>query len=375
MAGLEQVLAEELAQLGAENINVLHRAVSFEGDKELMYRANYCLRTALRILKPVSSFVARDEQMLYDKIFSVKWHEIFDISDTFAVDAVVSGKYITHSQYAALKVKDAVADEFRSRLGARPSVDVENPNFRINIHIENDKVTLSYDSSGESLHKRGYRKAVDKAPVNEVLAAGLVKLTGWKYDCNFIDCMCGSGTIPIEAAMQALAIPAGYFRKNFGFQYWSDFDKKLWEKVQCEENDKIRDFDYCIYASDHSSKAVSIARSNIQNAHLSHDIILSKCDMQDVMPPESPGIMIINPPYGERLEEDDIVSLYRMIGDTLKKNFAGYQAWIISSDNRLLKLVGLKPSKKIEVYNGPLECRFVKFEVFKGTYKDMKSSQ
>ncbi len=375
MAGLEQVLADELALLGAENINVLNRAVSFEGDKELMYRANYCLRTALRILKPVTTFVARNEQMLYDNIFSIKWHEIFDIRDTFAVDAVVNGNYFTHSQYAALKVKDAVADEFRRRFGARPSVDVENPNFRINVHIENDKVTLSYDSSGESLHKRGYRKAVDKAPVNEVLAAGLIKLTGWNYDCNFMDCMCGSGTIPIEAAMQAINIPAGYFRESFGFFHWSDFDKKLWEKVKKEEDEKMRDFDFDICASDHSAKAVSIARANIQNAHLSHDIILEKCDMQDVVPPEAPGIMIINPPYGERLEEDDIVSLYRMIGYTLKKNFAGYEAWVISSDKRLLKLVGLKPSKKIDMHNGPLECKFVKFEVFKGSYKDMKAAQ
>ena len=374
MAGLEPVLAEELTSMGAENVQVLNRAVSFEGDKALMYKANYCCRTALRILKPIMSFVARNELMLYNNIFKIKWHEIFNINETFAIDAVVSGNYFTHSQYAALKVKDAIADEFREHFGARPSVDVENPDLRISVHIENEKVTLLFDSSGESLHKRGYRKAVDKAPMNEVLAAGLIKLTGWKCDCNFVDRMCGSGTLPIEAAMLAMGIPAGFFRKKWGFMTWHDYDEKLWLKVVQDADAEMEEFDYEILASDHSAKAVEIARANITNAHLQYDIKLSKQDMFEMIPPAGGGIMIINPPYGERLEEKDIINLYRGIGDALKKNFKGFEAWIISSNKDVLKLIGLKPSKKIDIYNGPLECKFEKFEIFEGSYKDMKKS-
>lgn len=375
LPGFEQLLADELEALGAENINVLYRAVSFDADKRLMYKANYCLRTALRILKPVETFVARNELMLYKKIFNIKWHEIFGIEETFAIDAVVSGNYFTHSQYAALKVKDAIADEFRNKYGARPSVDTENPDLRINIHIENEKVTLSFDSSGDSLHKRGYRKAVDKAPMNEVLAAGLIKMTGWKGDKNFVDCMCGSATIPIEAAMLAMKIPAGYFRENYGFMKWHDFDEELWKEVRNAADEEICDCDYEIMASDHSFKAVQIAKSNIQGAHLSHDINLLQQDMFEMTPPEAPGILLINPPYGERLEEKDIVNLYKEIGNALKHKFKGYEAWVISSNKDVLKLIGLKPSKKIEVYNGSLDCRFVKFEIFDGKYKDMKKSK
>lgn len=375
MAGLENVLAEELEAIGAQNVEPLYRAVSFEGDKAMMYKANYCCRTALRILKPVTSFVARNELALYNNIFKIKWHEIFNINETFAIDAVTSGNYFTHSQYAALKVKDAIADEFREHFGARPSVNVENPSLRINVHIENEKVTLSFDSSGDSLHKRGYRRSVDKAPMNEVLAAGLIKLTDWKYDCNFVDCMCGSGTIPIEAAMQAMDIPAGFFRKKYGFMTWHDFDNELWQKVMEDADAEMRDFDYEILASDHSFKAVEIAKANIENAHLHHDIKLTKQDMFEMVPPEGGGIMIINPPYGERLEEKDIVKLYKGIGDALKKNFKGYEAWIISSNKDALKLIGLKPSKKIDVYNGPLECKFEKFEIFEGSYKDKKTKE
>jgi len=372
MAGLEGVLADELTALGADKVEPLYRAVSFEGDKALMYKANYCCRTALRILKPIKTFVARNELMLYNNIFNIKWYEYFNINETFAIDAVVSGNYFKHSQYAALKVKDAIADEFRQHFGARPSVDVDDPTLKINVHIENERVTLSLDSSGESLHKRGYRKTVDKAPISEVLAAGMVKLTGWNYDCNFVDCMCGSGTIPIEAAMCAMHIPAGFFRKKWGFMTWRDFDKELWLKVVEEAGAEMEEFDYEILASDHSAKAVEIARENITNAHLNHDIKLSKQDMFTMIPPEGGGIMIINPPYGERLEERDIINLYRSIGDALKRNFKGFEAWIISSNNDVLKQIGLKPSKKIVLYNGPLECKFEKFEIFDGSYKEMK---
>ncbi|MDO5341287.1 MAG: THUMP domain-containing protein [Bacteroidia bacterium] len=372
MAGLEDLLMEELTALGAENVEKLYRAVSFEGDNEIMYKANYLCRTALRILKPVAKFVARDEIALYNNVAKIEWHNFFNLDETFAIDAVASGPYFTHSQYVALKVKDAIADEFRQHFGARPSVDVDNPTLRINVYIENEKVTLSLDSSGDSLHKRGYRKIVDKAPMNEVLAAALIKFTGWDYDCNFVDCMCGSGTIPIEAAMAAMNIPAGYFRESYGFMSWHDFEEGTWDKMKAEADDAIRDFDFEIFASDHSAKAVDIARQNIAAAHLSHDINLSKQDMFELIPPEGGGVMLINPPYGERLEEDDIVKLYKGIGDALKQHFKGFSAWIISSDKDSMKQIGLKPSKKIELFNGPLECKLEKFEIFDGSYKDQK---
>lgn len=372
MAGLEDLLIEELTALGAQNVEKLYRAVSFEGDNALMYKANYLCRTALRILKPVANFVARNEMALYNNVNKIEWHKVFNINQTFAIDAVVSGPYFTHSQYASLRVKDAIADEFRQHCGARPSVDTDNPNLRINVYIENEKVTLSYDSSGDSLHKRGYRKTVDKAPINEVLAAGLIKLTEWNYDCNFYDCMCGSGTIPIEAAMAAMNIPAGYFRERYGFMSWRDFDVDTWNAVKAEADDAIRDFDFEIFASDHSAKAVEIARQNIACAHLSHDINLSKQDMLELIP-EGGGMMLINPPYGERLEEDDIADLYRNIGDALKKHFLGFTAWILSSNQDAMKSIGLKPSMKVELFNGPLECRLQRFDIFEGSYKDRKS--
>lgn len=371
-AGLETVLAEEIKQLGGQNIEISTRAVLFEGDKKLLYSANYELRTALRILCPIATFKAANEQQLYDAVQQLNWHEHLDIGQTFAIDGVVSGSRFNHSQYVALKAKDAIVDQFRDRFGSRPSVNTLDPDLRINIHIQEDQLTISFDSSGESLHKRGYRYQVDKAPMNEVLAAGLILLSGWKADCNFVDAMCGSGTIPIEAAMIAMNIPAGYYRSSFGFMKWKDFDKELWDEVWKTANDKIKDTEIEIFASDRSVRAVDIARNNFEKAHLHKDIRLFKKHLDQLSPPAAPGILILNPPYGERLEEHDLKALYSNIGDSLKKQFNGYEAWIISSDFSALKHIGLKPSKKITVYNGPLECRFVKFEVFSGKHKDFK---
>lgn len=372
VSGLEEVLAEELYALNAQNIEILHRAVGFEGDKELLYKANYCLRTALRILKPIGEFSARDEESLYKGIRKINWDTYFSIDQTFAIDAVVSGNVFNHSQYVALKVKDAIVDQFRDIFGSRPSVNTYNPDFRLNVHIVNERVELAIDSSGESLHKRGYRKMVDKAPINEVLAAGLIQLTGWQGDCNFVDCMCGSGTIPIEAAMFAMKIPAGYYRSRYGFMSWRDYDRDLWQKIKEEADKQICEFDFQILGSDRSHKATEIAKGNVLNAKLHRDIQIVKKNMEVLTPPDGGGILLINPPYGERLEEEDITSLYKSIGDTLKKNFKGFKAWVISSDISTLKLVGLKPSKKITVFNGPLECRFVCFDIFDGSYKEKK---
>jgi putative N6-adenine-specific DNA methylase len=371
-SGLENVLAAELLSLGALNVEPITRAVAFDADQQMLYKANYSLRTALRILKYVVSFTAADDKELYDQIYKIHWQEHLDVEKTFAIDAVVSGDRFTHSQYVAYKTKDAIVDQFRDRFGARPSIDNENPDLRINVHINNDQVSVSFDSSGESLHKRGYRDIVDKAPMNEVLAAGLIMLSGWKAGSHFVDSMCGSGTIPIEAAMIAMKIPAGYYRKKYAFMKWKDFDEGIWKEVMAEADSHICEFDYEIIGSDRSAKAVEIARQNVRNAHLNKDVRIIKKNMEEFIPPEAPGMLIINPPYGERLEEHDIKALYSSIGDSLKRNLKGYQAWVISSDFYALKHIGLKPSKKLVVFNGPLECRFVCFDIFAGSHKDKK---
>ena len=374
-AGLEEVLAGEIKALGAKNVRIMHRAVLCEGNKELMYRINYGVRTALKVLKPFKNFYAKNPDELYKKVQEINWCELLRTDQTFCIDAVTSGRFFTHSQYAGLKMKDAIVDQFREVIGLRPSINTLNPDLRINLHIREDKVTILFDSSGESLHHRGYRKQVDKAPMNEVLAAGLIQLSGWKADCNFLDCMCGSGTLPIEAAMFAMNIPAGYYRKEWGFMKWDDWDPELWKRVKEEADSQIREFDHEIWASDRSPKAVAIAEGNINYAHLQHDIHLMKKDMNDLTPPEGGGILIINPPYGDRLEEDDIDTLYENIGHTLKHNFEGFQCWLITDDAVALKHVGLKPSAKIPVWNGPLECRFVRFDIFGGSLKDKKARE
>lgn len=374
-SGLEGVLAKEIADLGGQNISTITRAVAFDADKQLMYRANYELRTALRVLKPVYTFKAENEHRLYDEIRKIEWQQWLDIDNTFAIDGVVSGTRFNHSQYVALKVKDAIVDQFRDRFGLRPSVNTYDPDLRINVHIQEDVVSLSFDSSGESLHKRGYRYSVDKAPANEVLAAGLVLLSGWKGETPLVDAMCGSGTIPIEAAMIAMQIPAGYFRSSFGFMKWQDFDPALWEKVKNDADERMTDLKHEIFASDRSAKATGIATQNFRKARLHKDIRLFTKSMERLTPPPPPGTLIINPPYGERLEENDIKALYSEIGDSLKQNFKGYKAWVISSDLYALKFIGLKPSRKLVVFNGPLECRFVCFDIFEGSLKEKKTRE
>ncbi|MCR5013140.1 MAG: class I SAM-dependent RNA methyltransferase, partial [Bacteroidales bacterium] len=357
VAGLEEVLAAEIRALGAKNVRVMHRAVICEGNKEMMYKLNYRVRTGLKVLKPYKTFFAKNPEELYKRVQEIHWWELIRTDQTFCIDAVTSGRFFTHSQYASLKAKDAIVDQFREVYDMRPSINTLNPDLRINLHIREDKVQILFDSSNESLHHRGYRKQVDKAPMNEVLAAGLIQLSGWKADCNFLDCMCGSGTLPIEAAMYAMKIPSGYYRKQWGFMKWDDWDPELWQRVKEEADNEICEFDHEIWASDRSPKAVAIAEANIANARLQHDIHLMKKNMEDLTPPEEGGIVIINPPYGDRLDEDDIDQVYENIGNTLKHNFQGYECWLITDDAVALKHVGLKPSAKIPVWNGPLECR------------------
>jgi putative N6-adenine-specific DNA methylase len=369
VAGLEEVLADELLKLGAKNIEKLNRAVLFTGDKGFMYKANLNLRTALRILKPIKSFEISNEQSLYDEIRKISWDEYITFKDTIAIDTVLSTDLFTHSQFISQKTKDAIADQFREKYQARPSVDLDHPTLRINLHIAGTTCSVSLDSSGDSLHKRGYRDKTNLAPINEVLAAGLVLLSGWDKRSNFIDPMCGSGTIAIEAALYANNIPPGYFRKEFGFERWKDFDKELWDLIFESSVSKISDHQQKIIASDISKHVSRKAKENVKLAKVEDVVTVETASFEELEPPAGRGVVIMNPPYGERMDKDDLEVLYKSIGDTLKKKYKGYTAWIISSNMEAFKFIGLRPTRKIQVFNGPLECRFMKFEMYKGTKK------
>ncbi len=369
-SGLENELATELKFLGAENIEIIKRGVKFEGNKELLYRANYLVRTAIRILTPITEFKVTDEQSLYDGVKAIQWDEIMTHKQTFVMTADVFHSQIDHSHFAALKAKDALVDFFRDKIRRRPSVDKDDADIFINIHISQNVCTVSLDSSGESLHKRGYRIGADKAPLNEVLAAGLIKLSGWKGDVDFYDPMCGSGTIVMEAAMAAMNIPAGYYRDKYAFEQWTDFDEDLWKAIKEEHDNEFKDIDIKIFASDRSEKAVQIAKRNLKHAGLHKDIEISKAYFDSIVPNSDKGLLMFNPPYGMRLTENDIVRLYQEIGDVLKSNWAGHQAWIITSAMDAAKFIGLRPSKRIELYNGPIEAKLLCFDLYEGSRKE-----
>lgn len=364
--GLENVLAEEIKGLGAENIQILNRAVSFTGNNELMYKANLHCRTALRILKPLYKFKAKNENAIYKGIKQFDWGTLFTYKDTLAIDSAVSSKSFTNSKYIALKSKDAIVDQFREKSGIRPSVELDNPTVRINVHITEDDCTVSLDSSGSSLHKRGYRGEINTAPLNEALAAGLVLLSGWDRNSNFIDPMCGSGTILIEAALYAYNIAPGLIRKNFGFMNWKDFDKELWEKLFQDAEKQITQFKHTLMGSDISSEFIGFAKGNARLAKLEGKVTLMRKAFEDMEPPKGGGVMITNPPYGERLKQEDIEDFYKNIGDRLKKAYSGYDAWLLSSNKEAVKKIGLHPYKKIAIKNGPLDCRFLKYPMYAG---------
>lgn len=366
MAGLEDVLAEELIGLGANNLEIGKRMVSFEGDLALMYKANIQCRTALRILRPVYEFKAKTTDDIYKKVKAMNWFEHLTEDSTFAIDAITFSDYFTHSKFVAYRVKDAIADYFMQRTEKRPSVNVENPDLLINFHVAHDKCTLSFDSSGESLHKRGYRVAQTEAPLNEVLAAGMILKTGWRGESDFIDPMCGSGTLLIEAAMIAMNVPPGIYRQNFAFEKWKNFNADLFETIYNDDSGE-REFKHKIYGSDVSSEAIAIAAKNVKNAGL------EKCIDLKVMPfenyteaPSENAILVTNPPYGERIKPEDLFGLYENIGERLKHVFMGYSAWILSYKKECFDKIGLKPSKKIQLVNGSLQCEFRKYDIFAG---------
>lgn len=372
-AGLEEVLADEIKNLGGKHIKIIKRGVEFEGDKRLLYRCNIELRTALRILMPFAHFRARHESAFYNKMKQIDWSQYMDIRQTFAIDAVVRSTYFTHSQYVGLKTKDAIADFFREKTGKRPNVNTAYPHILINVHVHEDEVSISLDSSGDSLHRRGYRVDTLEAPINEVLAAGMIKLSGWQGECDFVDAMCGSGTLLTEAALTAYNIPPQYAhpaspnnREYFCFKNWKDFDKALFEDVLNETLKHKKDFKHAIRGSDLNFQARRVSERNVEAAFLLDKIELSRKDFFKIENAETDkkGILMINPPYDERLKMEDAQAFYKQIGDALKKNWKGWKVWIISGNLEAVKTIGLKPSKRITLFNGSIECRFLMFEMY-----------
>lgn len=376
MFGLEAVLAEELKELGARDVKEAIRSVSFKGDTGFMYKANIALRTAIRILKPIKVTKIFDEEDLYDSVKKIKWEKYIDVDGTFAIGAVSNSKHLTnHSHYIALKAKDAIADYFRDKFGKRPDVDVKYPDVKIHVHINKDYLTISLDSSGDSLHKRGYRTATNIAPINEVLAAGMVLLSGFRGDENFIDPMCGSGTILIEAAMIANNIPANINRKRFGFEGWKDYDEDLYFVIQEVLLKKIKNAHFKIMGFDKAPSAVQKAKANIVSANLDEFIGVHHVNFfNSTKEVFGNTTLIFNPPYGERLTLDTN-EFYKKIGDTLKHQYPNSKAWLITSDLEALKYVGLRTSKRIPLKNGDLDCRYVKYELYEGSRKLKKNTK
>ena len=369
--GLEPVLAKELTQLGADDVQIGRRMVSFKGDKELLYRANFQLHTAIRILKPIKHFKALSADDVYEGVKDIDWTTYIGLDKTFAVDAVVFSEEFRHSKFVAYKVKDAIVDQFREKTGQRPNISVANPDIRLNIHIAEDKCTLSLDSSGESLHRRGYRQESVEAPLNEVLAAGMILMTGWKGDTDFIDPMCGSGTLLIEAALIAHNMAPGIFRKEFAFEKWADFDAELFDKIYNDDSHE-REFHHHIYGYDVDIKAVNTARLNVKAAGLTSDITVKEGDFKNFTQPKEKSIMVTNPPYGERISTPDLLGTYKMIGERLKHQFTGNEAWILSYREECFAQIGLKPSIKIPLFNGSLECEFRKYQMFDGKMREFR---
>ncbi|MBN1462459.1 MAG: class I SAM-dependent RNA methyltransferase [Paludibacteraceae bacterium] len=363
--GLEEVVAKELVNLGADEVQIERRAVSCKGNKAFLYKANLHCRTASRFLVPIANFEAKNADEVYEQVKKINWELYIDLNTSFSIDSTVFSDLFTHSKFVAYRVKDAIVDQFSEKFGKRPSVSITNPDLMINVHIAQTHCTISVDSSGESLHKRGYRNSQTEAPINEALAAGMLLLAGWDGKTNFIDPMCGSGTFLIEAALIALNIPPGIFRKSFGFEKWKDFDKELFDELYNDDSYE-RDFNFKIIGSDVSPQAIKVAEQNIKSAGLSKFIELKTVGINDVEIPEGNWLMVTNPPYGERLQSEDLFGLYENIGRMLKFKFAGNQAWVISSDERCLFKIGLKPSQKIPLLNGDLDCFYCNYEIFSG---------
>lgn len=374
--GLEEVLRVELLKLGARDLERHNRAVSFTGDLGFLYKANLCLRTALRVLVPLESFDARSPDELYMAMRSIAWEEYMDVKETFLFKVTLNSPHFDHSQYVAQKAKDAVVDRFRDKYGARPSVDTENPTLRIHLHISHERCAVSLDSSGGSLHQRGYRVETNAAPLNEVLAAGMVLLSGWNKISPLVDPFCGSGTILAEAAMIAANIPAGIHREHFAFQGWNDYDADLWNTIHDSAIDKITGETPALLGGDINRITVAKAKETMRSTKLADLVTIRHSAFAELEAPDRRGMLIMNPPYGERMdqrgigsasEEDEINGLYKMIGDTLKHRWAGWTAWVLTSNMEAAKHIKLTPKPKIQLFNGALDCRFLRYELYEGS--------
>lgn len=366
--GLEDILSQEVRELGGKKVEILNRAVRFYGDKELMYKANLYLRAAIRILIPVLNTRIRNQEEFYDQVRAFEWEKYIRLGNTIAVDSFVNDSVFDNTHFLSLRTKDAIADRFREKFRRRPSVNTDNPDILINVHLTNNELDISVDSSGESLHKRGYRVAEVTAPINEVLAAGMIRLSGWNGQCDFYDPMCGSGTIGIEAALIARHLPPGIFRQKFGFENHPDFESSLWTRIFDDIHEEA--WDGNIICSDISEKAIRIATRNAKEASVLKNIRFNGQGFESYPEIKNGGVAVMNPPYGERLARTEIQQFYRMIGNTMKRSFSDTDFWIISSNFDALKNVGLKPAKKIKLFNGSLECRFIKYEMYKGSLKE-----
>ena len=369
--GLEGVLADELTALGAHDVQQGKRMVAFTGDKEMMYRANFCLRTALRVLKPIYKFRSSDADDLYEQVKKWDWSQVLSADKTFAIDATVFSESFRHSRFVTYRVKDAIADQFMERDGRRPNISVTNPDLRLDVHISQDEVTISLDSSGEPLYRRGWREASTEAPINEVLAAGILKLAGWDGQCDLVDPMCGSGTFLVEAALMAANINPGVFRQDFAFQHWPDYDEELFDRIYNDDSQE-REFKHKIYGYDIALQAVAISERNVKSAGVAKMIEVEQRDIRDWESAPKGGMLVTNPPYGERLKYQDIDDIYVTLGQQLKHVFQGYNAWIIGYDKELNDLIGLKPSVHYPLLNGELECELRQYVIFEGKYGDMK---
>jgi putative N6-adenine-specific DNA methylase len=371
--GLEEVLAREVQQLGGKEVEAFKRGVSAVGDLGFLYKCNLCLHTALKVLIPIARFTADTEQQLYDNIKLISWESFISNEDTLMVESVVNSDIFSHSLFISQKVKDGIVDRFRDKTGKRPDVDLLRPSFKLYVHIFRNEVTLQLDSSGDPLYKRGYRADINEAPMKEVLAAGLVKLSGWEKHLLLIDGMCGAGTIAIEAALWANNIPPGYYRNDFTFMRWRNFDEKLYETIYESSIGRIREEKVNIIANDIDPYTVKKAVGNTKNAKVDDVVTCTTQSFFDLKPERNGGVVILNPPYGERIPVTEIEQLYKEIGSKLKKDFQNFNAWIITSSPEAIKSIGLRPSRRIQVYNGSLECRFLKFELYGGSRKASKN--
>lgn len=371
--GLENILFEEIKKLGGRNVEMKNRAVNCEGDLGFLYKINYSARTALKILVPIFEFKAYNEHKYYEKLSRFPWDQYMKINQTFAIDATVHSEKYTHSQFMTLKMKDAIVDFFNHKYDNRPNIDTKHPDIKFHLHIDRDLVTISMDSSGAPLYKRGYRREQGEAPINEVLASGMLQIAGWDGKGNFLDPMCGSGTILVEAAMIALDLPAQIFRKNFAFQNWNNYDDELFKKIKEFRINRIKEFTGKIVGYDIDNRMLNYARENIESAELEEVIEVKKQDFFESKKDLFPLLMVFNPPYDERItiQYDDF---YKKIGDTFKQSYPNTLAWLISSDLEAVKKVGLRPSRKVKLYNGKLETRFLQYEMYEGSKKASKEN-